>query len=132
MLNYVVGRLDPGLVTTLLFLIPGMLYSNVLTSVLCFCGRYLCGDGHMLMFVKACNEVGVSWLLFWLILLEFLLSSFYNEGSSTKRGRTRSCHQKIQRFRGRKLAYFMMLTCRERLFNFPPINFADGFQVKVD
>ena len=26
----------------------------------------------------------------------------------------------------------MVLTCRERLFNFPPVIFADGFQVKAD
>ena len=28
--------------------------------------------------------------------------------------------------------YFIVLTCRESLFSFPPIIFADGFQVKTD
>ena len=103
-----------------------------ITSVLCFCGRYLCGDGHMVVFVKACNEVGVPWLLFWLFLLGFLLSGFCNGGGSTKKRRTRSRHQKVQRFWRRKLAYSMVLTCRERLFSFPLIIFADGFQVRAD
>ena len=103
-----------------------------IASVLCFCGRYLCGDGRTVMFVKACNESGILWLLFWLLLLRFLLSSFCNRRGSTKKRRTGSRHQKVQCFRRRKLAYFMVLTCRKRLFNFPPIVFADGFQVKAD
>ena len=51
------GRLDPGLVATLLLLIPGMWYGNVLTSVVYFCGRFLWKNDHMVMFAKACDEV---------------------------------------------------------------------------
>ena len=126
------GRLDPGLVATLLFLIPGMWHSNVLTSVMYLCGQFLWEHGHMVMFTKAGFEVGVPWLLFWLFLLGFLHSSFWNGGGSSKKKWTGSRHQKVQHFRRRKLAYFMVLTCRERLFSFPPITFADGFQVKAD
>ena len=86
----------------------------------------------MIMFAKACDKVGVPWLLCWMFLLGFLLSSFFSKGGSSKKKRTGSCHQKVQRFRRRKLAYFMVLTCRTRLFSFPPITFADGFQVKAD
>ena len=126
------GQLDPGLVATLLFLIPGMWHSNAPTSVMYLCGHFLWEHGHMVMFTKAGIEVGVPWLLFWLFLLGFLHSSFWNGGGSSKKKRTGSRHQKVWRFRRRKLAYFMVLTCRERLFSFPPITFADGFQVKAD
>ena len=37
----VVGRLDPSLVAVLLCLIPRVWYSHVLTTVLCFFGRFL-------------------------------------------------------------------------------------------
>ena len=87
---------------------------------------------RLLMFAKACNEVEVPLLLFRLFLLGFLLSSFYNGGNSTRKRRTGSRHRKVQCFRRRKLAYSMVLTCRERLFSFPLIIFADGFQVRAD
>ena len=124
------GRLDPGLVATLLFLIPGIWnsFSNItMPNLSAHFTRYLsscfCGFGC---------DVGVPWLLYWLFLLGFLVTKFYGSRALPRKKRTGSRRQKIRRFRRRKLAFFMVLKCRDRLFSFPPITFADGFQLQAD
>ena len=124
------GRHDPGLVATLLLLIPGLWSSFSFLSMpnlsVCF-----------LEYFSSCFrsfgcDVGVPWLLYWLFLLGFLVTRFYGSRVPSKRKRTGSRHQKVRRFRRRKLAFFMVLRCRDRLFSFPPITFADGFQLQAD
>ena len=124
------GRHDPGLLTTLLFLIPGLWssFSFLPTPNLSVCFLESFPD---CTYSFSC-DVGVPWLLYWLFLLGFLVARFYGSRAPSQRKRTGSRHQKVRRFRRRKLAFFMVLRCRDRLFSFPPITFADGFQLQAD
>ena len=124
------GRLGPGLVATLLILIPGLRKSclietapNLSVHLLEYLPSFVCSFGC---------DVAVIWLLYWLFLLGFLISKFYNSRTPPKKKRTGSRNQKVRRFRRKKLAFFMVLRCRERLFSFPPITFAEGFQLQAD
>ena len=124
------GQLDPGLVATLLFLIPGLWNSF---SIMAMPNLF----AHFLEYFPSCVysfgcDVGVPWLLYWLFLLTFLVTKFYDSKALSRKKRTGSRHQKIQRFTRRKLAFFMLLKCRDHLFSFPSITFADGFQLQAD
>ena len=110
------GRLDPGLVATLLFLIPGLWNSFSIITMPNL-------SAHFTRYLSSCFcsfgcDVGVPWLLYWLFLLGFLVTKFYGSRALPRKKRTGSRRQKIRRFRRRKLAFSMVLKCRDRLFSF--------------
>ena len=99
------GRHDPGLVATLLLLIPGLWSSFSFLSMpnlsVCFSVYF-----SSCVYSFGCN-VGVPWLLYWLFLLGFLVlvTRLYGSRVPSKRKRAGSRHQKARQSRRRKLVF---------------------------